>query len=104
MGPDYKVKDVTHVALQFQQGIWPWNTWYLENWNVKCTDGTNEYLLVDWDTKQWLKDITVIQKTQNELYKLDAGCGSVVEVSITTGDKLFAGHDGDVKFCYFKYR
>lgn len=99
----YKVKDVTHVALQFQQGAWG-TEWYLENWNVKCSDGQDEYALVSWDTKQWLKDITVIQKTQNKLYGLDAGCGSVVSVSITTGDMLFAGHDGDVKFCYFKHR
>lgn len=104
MGPNYVVKDVTHFALHFQQGVWPWNTWFLENWNVKCSDGTEQYVLVNWDTKQWLKDITVIQKTANNLYKLDAGCGSVVNVSITTGDKPFSGHDGDVKFCYFKYR
>lgn len=104
MGTNYKVKDVTHVALQFQQGVWPWNTWYLENWNVKCTDGENEYILVNWDTKQWLEDITVIQKTQNSLYGMDAGCGSVVNVAITTGNELFAGSDGDVKFCYFKHR
>lgn len=104
MGPDYKVRDVTHFALHFQQGVWPWNTWYLENWNVKCSAGTEQYVLVNWDTKRWIKDITVIQKTQNNLYKLDSGCGSVVSVSIKTGDVPFSGHDGDVKFCYFKYR
>ncbi len=104
MGADYKVKDVTHVALQFEQGIWPWDKWYLENWNVKCSDGQDEHTLVSWDTKQWLKDITVIQKTQNSLYALDAGCGSVVSVSIRTGDELFSGSDGNVKFCYFKNR